>query len=450
MFTLNQHSKCVNCKFLLTINFNFGFFFSMLSECSVFFSFAQKKRPSEPVYAEPIKPSAANFKATPAARSSGSSTDASQSDEPDGVQLRHSSKSNENETLSDTEHVTYENTAILNTDKNNGGKARHSDSHVMNEYSNTNRDSETAALVQRTVNNTQRKYHSKSFSLSENRVAANLNLFQKNRELWEKRTEMQSTHSLTAPRILTRNRIAPDLVMDLPVSNKERTVNSSRESLNSSDETSGIDGANATGTTVNSKSIEDMTSAERFATQSQCTLKKNERFSAGPANSNIDEHKENQIDVKAGSSTRSGQHEKPKAEIKPQESTLLKEFQRNSDSHCSETSNATAKDSATNKVAGITKDLQHKSPIPSRNTQKFVNQFADLKLTGGCLSSGSNTTAINTITDSTNSQQQQQQQQQPTSLSSFKPQVKVKPQILRKPLVLPPTTPESVRRNQEP
>lgn len=397
------------------------------------------------------------FKATPGARGSGSSTDASQSDETDGVQLRHVP----NET--ETEPVTYENTAILNTDKN--GKTRHSDSHVMNEYSNTNRD-EPIVAQQRSVNNAQRKFHSKSFSLSENRVAANLNLFQQNRELWEKRTETQSTHSLTAPRILTRNRIAPDLVMDLPVSNKERAVNSSRESLNSSDEMVN-DGANAGGSgsgnamakndVVNSKSIEDMTTAERFATQSQCTLKKNERFTASAANNTDSSDKENHFDAKAGSSTvlavRNCTHEKPKAEIKPQESTLMKELCRSSvtDGNINETATSMiSKDQASIKPNnGTTKDLQHKSPIPSRNTQKFVSQFADLKLTGGCMSSGSNTTAINTVTDSCITQQQQQSQA-PTSLSSFKPQVKVKPQILRKPLVLPPTTPEPVRRNQEP
>lgn len=395
------------------------------------------------------------FKATPGARGSGSSTDASQSDEMDGVQLRHGPSEPE------TEPVTYENTAILNADKN--GKTRHSDSHVMNEYSNTNRD-EPIVAQQRSVNNAQRKFHSKSFSLSENRVAANLNLFQQNRELWEKRTETQSTHSLTAPRILTRNRIAPDLVMDLPVSNKERAVNSSRESLNSSDETAN-DGANAGGSgnataktdVVNSKSIEDMTTAERFATQSQCTLKKNERFTASAANHTDSSDKENQFDAKAGSSTvlaaRNSTHEKPKAEIKPQESTLMKELCRSSVTDSSAIESATAmisKDQASIKPNNSTaKDLQHKSPIPSRNTQKFVSQFADLKLTGGCMSSGSNTTAINTVTDSCNTQQQQQSPA-PTSLSSFKPQVKVKPQILRKPLVLPPTTPEPVRRNQEP
>lgn len=414
------------------------------------------------------------FKAIPSPRSSTSSNDAIQStDEHDGgVQLRHGgTKSLDG--VDDHEPVTYENASVLNASDGKNGKLRHSDSHAINEYSNIDVSAQRAA---------QRKYHSKSFSLSENRVAANLNLFKQNRELWEKRTEMQSTHSLTAPRILTRNRIAPDLVMDLPVSNSDRTVNRSRESLESGDEvaTDAI-GAQTVKTgnnaVVNSKSIEDMTTAERFATQNQCTIRrteKNERFSAG-ASSNPDNgelHKENLIDGKANSSgsivnatgtVRGTVLEKPKAEIKPQENTMLKELNRSSDPKAdASVINVSVKETATVKPnissgggvvsSTVSKDLQHKSPIPSRNTQKFVSQFADLKLTGGCLSSTSNTTPINTVTDSCGAQQQllqPQQQQQSTSLSSFKPQVKVKPQILRKPLVLPPTTPETVRRNQD-
>lgn len=388
--------------------------------------------------------------------------------------MRHGGTKSSDGGVDDHEPVTYENTSVLNSCDSKNGKLRHSDSHAINEYSNM----DMTATAQRTA---QRKYHSKSFSLSENRVAANLNLFKQNRELWEKRTEVQSTHSLTAPRILTRNRIAPDLVMDLPVSNSDRAVNRSRESLDSSDEAT--NDANSTqmktghDTVANSKSIEDMTSAERFATQNQCTLKKNERFSAG-ASSNADHgepHKENLIDGKACSSgalaaptggattvlgnRNGGPTEKPKAEIKPQENTMLKELNRSSDPKVDASSPAT-KEIATikpNLSSGsgggtVAKDLQHKSPIPSRNTQKFVSQFADLKLTGGCLSSTSNTTPINTVTDSCGAQQQLMQppqQQQSTSLSSFKPQVKVKPQILRKPLVLPPTTPETMRRNPD-
>lgn len=425
------------------------------------------------------------FKATPSPRSSTSSNEGIQSaDELDGVQLRHGTKSLDGggDDRLDHEPVTYENTSVLSVADRNG-KLRHSDSHAINEYSNID------VAAQRTA---QRKYHSKSFSLSENRVAANLNVFKQNRELWEKRTEMQSTHSLTAPRILTRNRIAPDLVMDLPVSNNDRAVNRSRESLDSSDEatadaanaptkiSNGGGGGGGNDAVVNSKSIEDMTTAERFATQNQCTLKKNERFSAIAATNadNGELHKENVIDGKASTSggsiaattvlgnRSSGPIEKPKAEIKPQESTLLKDLNRTSDPKADTSATnlpalltkemASIKPNNANSNSGTggtaTKDLQHKSPIPTRNTQKFVSQFADLKLTGGCLSSTSNTTPINTVTDACGTQQSPPvllQQQQSTSLSSFKPQVKVKPQILRKPLVLPPTTPETVRRNQD-
>lgn len=380
-------------------------------------------------------------KATSIVRASCSSSETS--DEHDAVQLRHGPKSIETDAA--PEPVTYENTGILNIEKNT--KTRHSDSHVMSEYSNLNPDDKSGHLMG-PVDSAQRKYHAKSFSLSENRIAANLNLFQQNRELWEKRTETASTHSLPAPRILSRNRIAPDLVMDLPVSNKDRAVNSSRESLNSSDDANndGVGTSNSTAQTsrdvVNSKSIEDMTSAERFASQNQCTLKKNERFSAGAATNS--ESIDMPTDGKAGSSSI-----KPKAEIKPQESNVLKEFTKVNDSSSeSSTTIAATKELASIKPGTASKDLQHKSPIPSRNTQKFVSQFADLKLTGGCLTSNSNTTAINTVADSGISQQQQQLQL--AALTSFKPQVKVKPQILRKPLVLPPNaSPETVRRSQD-
>lgn len=394
------------------------------------------------MYAEPIKSSTAQGKASTS--SSGSNGNVSQVnlDEYDEVQLRPKPCERSEES------VTYENTSEIFNNDNTIEKTRHSDSKV-NEYMNRDETDNPRPA--------QRKFHSKSFSLSENRVAANLNLFQQNRELWEKRTEMQSQQCLTAPRILTRNRIAPDLVMDLPVSNSNRAVHSSHESLNSSDETSEK-------TTGEIKLNEDMTTAERFATQNQCTLKKNERFS-GNASSNehcADTPKEIKIqELKAGTSNISvnGSQEKPKAEVKPQESTLLKEFpfivatktiDANDESiQLASTSQVSSKEAipkttitATAVTIAPNKDLPHKSPIPTRNTQKFVSQFADLHLTGGCLSTSSNTTPISTITDSLNSQQQQ-------TLTSFKPQIKVKPQMLRKPLVLPPTTPEMARRSQD-
>lgn len=370
---------------------------------------------------------------------------------------------------------------VLNVSLDGSDKSRHSDTQVLMEYSgnNSQADGDNQRITMPTSSN--RKFHSKSFSLSENRiaaVAAGSNLFQQNRELWEKRAELQSQQCLTTPRILTRNRIAPDLVMDLPFANKDGVVHSSRESLNSgSDEIIGNDNRdtnninNALEST--SRPIEDMTSAERFAAQNQCTLKKNERFSGGSScidSTGIELRKENKVDFKSNSSA-----DKPKAEVKPQENnSLMKELSTDLEfaskierSNCSKlttdsllhidemaciTIASTAATTATATIGKeltvrqpITKDVQHKSPIPARNTQKFVSKFADLHLTGGCLSTGTSTASTTT----SSSVDSLTQSQQPQTLSSFKPQVKVKPHILRKPLVLPPTTPEMVRRNQD-
>ncbi|XP_055693315.1 SLIT-ROBO Rho GTPase-activating protein 1-like isoform X2 [Lutzomyia longipalpis] len=252
-----------------------------------------------------------------------------------------------------------------------------------------------------------RKFHSKSFSLSENRVC---NMFQQNRELWEKRAELSSQHSLTTPRILSRNRIAPDLVMDLPaMANHSGEVKreGSRESLDQDVEV-------------------DLSSAERFATQNQCTLKKNERFSA-----------EGQFD--GGGGVPPGKKEvklpfqkveKPKAEVKPQEKEPPEEAVEVS-LHITEDNTTECEDGGATVV--------HKSPIPARNTQKFVSQFADLKLTGGCLQGGGAGSASSTAAEASTSTN-------PPTLSSFKPVKPVKPQFLKKALVLPPSTPEMTRR----
>lgn len=271
-----------------------------------------------------------------------------------------------------------------------------------------------------------RKFHSKSFSLSENRIAAvsGSNLFQQNRELWEKRAELQSQQCLTSPRILSRNRIAPDLVMDLPFPvSKDGVTHSSRESLDSE--------------------AEDLTSAERFAAPNQCTLKKNERFSAD----SYELKKEVKLDFAAKMA------DKPKAEVRPQE--LCTPINTGGSDSAKRLSGERLK-AKLDDVLHIdeepmttTKDMTattDKSPIPARNTKKFVTQFADLKLTGGCLSSqsvdgGGALSSQSSTTSVLNSGQQ--------TLSSFKPQVKVKPQLMKKPLVLPPTTPEMSRRNQE-
>ncbi|XP_052871923.1 SLIT-ROBO Rho GTPase-activating protein 1-like [Anopheles cruzii] len=316
-----------------------------------------------------------------------------------------------------------------------------------------------------------RKYHSKSFSLSENKLSLAIggvgmsgttgNVFQHNRDLWQKRATQSSYQNLTTSRILSRNRIAPDLVMDLPPSaiGKEEAIRVSRESLDAE--------------------LEDMTSAERFAAQNQCTLKKNERFSnESPVYENNTAKKEVKLDAKDSSAV----VEKPKVEVKPQDISIKSSCETSvavsmsvdnskiiepcpsneptgpgvniitssiaptvtlEETPEGPASSIVASASGTDLVGAAVpvKELS-KSPIPARNTQKFVSQFADLHLTGGCLMKTSEGTSAAGVASLT-------QEQQAKNLSSFKPQVKFKPQILKKPQVLPPQTPEMQRRNAD-
>lgn len=188
---------------------------------------------------------------------------------------------------------------------------------------------------------------------------------------------------------------------------------------------SGSDGNGSSRESLDSElNSEDLTSAERFASANQCTLKKNERFSSDSYESNG-----------------GGGGGKTNATDKPNQTNP-------------ESTNGTAVDDVQLRIDedGI-KDhhhhLQlnhqqqqqlHKSPIPARNTKKFVTQFADLHLTGGCMTAAESAAAAAAASASAANSQ---------PLSSFKPQVKIKPQLMKKPQVLPPTTPEMSRRHQD-
>lgn len=332
---------------------------------------------------------------------------------------------------------------LLLTSNDDEEKSRHSDTQLFKQYTGSN-SKENIDVKKVTDSGNEngkpvsRKLHSKSFSLTENRIVASIgsNLFQQNRELWEKRAELQSQHSLATPRILTRNRIAPDLVMDLPFP-KDEPIHSSHESLSSND----FGESSSSGGSAN---MEDMTSAERFATQNQCTLKKNERYSDNSSGCFLDGttndlKKEVKLDFKHSTTS-----DKPKAEVKPQEPMFKKDYVNQiSESnnrlvmvderlHIDEgIKNGTVSDKSGTSVSTAIKE---KSPIPQRNTKKYVSQFADLHLTGGCIAASVEATATGSTTD---------------KLGSFKPHVKVKPQVLRKPLILPPTTPEMTKRNKD-
>uniref|UniRef100_A0A182NND1 SLIT-ROBO Rho GTPase-activating protein 1 n=1 Tax=Anopheles dirus TaxID=7168 RepID=A0A182NND1_9DIPT len=429
----------------------------------------ETSKPSEPIYAEPTKITM-NREKSPAADSGTSSN--SNDDEPDNVEFRPrlGGMGDPPEHSKSTLGLNRRSESTLSA-----SKTMTTESELIKPSATDDQSDQSRPM---------RKYHSKSFSLSENKLSlaaggsgagagsATLNVFQQNRDLWQKRAAQSSYQNLTTSRILSRNRIAPDLVMDLPPSaiNKE-TAHASRESLDSE--------------------LEDMTSAERFAAQNQCTLKKNERFSnESPVYENNTVKKEVKLDVKCGIAM-----DKPKAEVKPQEISIksssapcaalveVPKILEECVSECKEDElvqkgapaigstvvvpplspspapNATCSTgegeaentSALNEAAALllvsasagtsTKEL-NKSPIPARNTQKFVSQFADLHLTGGCLMKSTEGTSAAGVSSMA-------QEQQAKSLSSFKPQVKVKPQILKKPQVLPPQTPEMQRRNPD-
>lgn len=256
-----------------------------------------------------------------------------------------------------------------------------------------------------------RRYHSKSLSLSENRVALGASIFQQHRDLWQQRAAGKSQQNLGPQRILSRNRIAPDLVMDLPSDLADAQICASRESLDSE--------------------RENLTSAERFATQNQCTLKKNEKF----LHESDGGKKEVKLEIKSVG-------EKPKAEVRPQQDGMVRvpTVEIHSDDndtndeilHINESCSSLNPEEKQNMSRSL-RDVS-KSPIPLHNTQKFASQFAGLHLTGGCMSKAEDSATSSMSTA------------QSSNLTSFKPQVKVKPQILKKPLVLPPTTPEMTRR----
>lgn len=389
------------------------------------FALLQTNKRPEPIYAEPTKIT------LPPSSSTNSSKDSSQDESNDEVVLRQKTIHKSEISKTDGPKLTLcRNSDGIDVDMPNRSvtddKSRHSDTILLKEMATARSQTDT------TDGRAVRRYHTKSLSLSENRVAQGAqNLFHQNRELWQQRAAGKSQQSLTTPRILSRNRIAPDLVMDLPVSSLADSNNrASRESLESESE--------------------DLTSAERFATQNQCTLKKNDRYVLEEAK------KEVKLEQKANNS------DKPKAEVKPQQEGLIRtptvEIKSDSNEQLlkpadTEYQNSTKSGSQDNLLhidesAGEKSPARRelsKSPIPLHNTQKFASQFAGLHLTGGCLTKADSSVTAS-ISSSSSVAGSSNQQQQP-NLSSFKPQVKVKPQILKKPLVLPPATPEMGRRS---
>lgn len=171
-------------------------------------------------------------------------------------------------------------------------------------------------------------------------------------------------------------------------------------------------------------SIDQLTSAERFAAANQCTLKKNERFSG---------------DGCEGSIIAAARIETISLEDK---------------SHHHQDMTDGGEDVSMENVLRIEEqEVVRKSPIPTKNTQKFVTKFAELHLTGGCLTASVDSAVAAAASNpaaavTSNGGGIPLTGTAGTALSSFKPVVKIKPPLLKKPLVIP-GTPEMSRRHDD-
>lgn len=326
-------------------------------------------------------------------------------------------------------------------------------------------------------NRPRRKFHTKSLSMTENQILAsfaagsagggggdstagggtNHKQFHQNRELWEKRAERQSQQCLlTTQRILSRNRIAPDLVMDLPFPTQQQQQLEMDAALQTSSTVAASDGGEVAGgknaahvlRDDSLDGIDQLTSAERFASGSHCTLKKNERFSGDGCDAAL---------LALGQQQQQQQHQMSI------DGTTLNDHSTTSGAELSVRLHIDEPDDVDRPMSALAAaaepmyaDVVRKSPIPPANTKKFVNKFADLHLTGGCLtataaaattgeespvatSNGATAAASAAATSAPAST---------AALSSFRPQVKAKPALLKKPLVVP-ATPEMSRRTED-
>ncbi|RLU15857.1 hypothetical protein DMN91_011613 [Ooceraea biroi] len=266
--------------------------------------------------------------------------------------------------------------------------------------------------------------------------------FSANRELWQRRatSQTQLVNATVPPKSSSYSRASqefremrqkhtPDLVMDLPLSAQDPVgkKSASSSSLSSSDEETMILPSSllapqqqqqqppsraeaATSPTGGPESPDMSTAAERFAKQNQCTLKKNTKT----ANSDT---------AGSGGGGGGGSNKLKRIETAEHDGTGGVVDAENDEIIRSASSNQIAATDAGSGGGGGggsgdgggnggggggggAGGVPLRSPLPPRSTPKIVAKFADMHLTGGS-----------------------------QVVSSFKPQVKVKPTILRKPVL---------------
>lgn len=256
--------------------------------------------------------------------------------------------------------------------------------------------------------------------------------FSQNRELWQRRAASQ-THIESSKSIVKsfrsnqdfwemRQKHTPDLVMDLPLlgSSSPKEAGGSKKSLSavslsslSSSSSSGEE-ENLTAETVVSptgpESPDMTTAAERFAKQNQCTLKKNTKASHGASiDAQTQTMKAASKRSKFAASSTVAATEMPNNDLQ-----IPSDVIKTSDNDNLKPSSDTKSQSTESELVPI------RSPGPQRTTAKIGGgKFGQ---SGPLL--------------------------QVAAVSSFKPQVKVKPQILRKP-VLPVPHPHHTQPSPE-
>lgn len=257
--------------------------------------------------------------------------------------------------------------------------------------------------------------------------------FSQNRELWQRRaasqTQIESSKSIVTSFRSNqefwemRQKHTPDLVMDLPLlgSSSPKEAGGSKKSLSavslsslSSSSSSGEEENNLTAESVISPSgpeSPDMTTAaERFAKQNQCTLKKNTKASHGVS---IDAQTQT-IKAATKRSKFAASSAVAAMEMPNNDSQIPAEVIKTSDNDNLKLSSDPKSHSTEPELVPI------RSPGPQRTTAKVG---------GGKFGQSSPLLQV-------------------AAVSSFKPQVKVKPQILRKP-VLPVPHPHHTQPSPE-
>jgi hypothetical protein len=256
-----------------------------------------------------------------------------------------------------------------------------------------------------------------------------LSIFQQNREKWQKRasstsidtplavqpaTQPQAAVTNQRPQSAILTRKQPDLVMDLPPPSQQDNVTpplssgstSASSSMTSLDKQVINDEANGS-----EYDDADETLGDHFAKQNQSTLKKNEKFGS------IDGSGKKIAVEKNGTD-----HASSSKASKIEDIVLRIEETGEAVSDVNRLS--------TGSQSSLMKIEMEKSPIPIRNTQKFVSKFADLKLTGG---SRTITKAATTPTEPIITQPEKTEKERASfSFGSFKPSISIKPQVLTK------------------